>query len=158
MPDFVDGEIAGVELRRLRKNTDLRGWLCELYRSDESDETTAPAMAYLSLTRPGVARGPHEHRDQGDWLCFVGPSDFNLVLWDNRPSSRTFGHRMSLVIGESDPTAVIVPVGVVHGYRNVGPGDGLVLNFPNRLYRGPRRAEPVDEIRHEAEDKSPFRF
>jgi dTDP-4-dehydrorhamnose 3,5-epimerase len=158
MTEFEDGAIDGVEVRRLLRHTDPRGWLCELYRSDEAPPGAFAAMAYISLSRAGVARGPHEHLDQSDWLCFVGPSDFELVLWDNRAASRTYRRRTSLVVGEGAPSAVLIPSGVVHGYRNVGRCDGLVLNFPNRLYRGEGHAGRVDEIRHEADDKSPFRL
>jgi len=51
---------------------------------------------------------------------------------------------------------VIVPPGVVHAYRNVSDEPGWVFNFPNRLYRGPGRSEPVDEIRHEDLEDSPY--
>jgi dTDP-4-dehydrorhamnose 3,5-epimerase len=53
--------------------------------------------------------------------------------------------------------AVVVPPGVVHGYKNVGSADAFVLNFPNQLYAGTGKTEPVDEIRHE-EIESPFKF
>jgi len=48
--------------------------------------------------------------------------------------------------------------GVVHGYRNLSDRPGLVCNFANRLYRGPGRQEPVDEIRFEDTPDSPFRL
>jgi dTDP-4-dehydrorhamnose 3,5-epimerase len=153
---FVDGPIDGVEVRKLNKYTDERGWLSELFRNDEARPEHLPAMCYVSLTHPGVTRGPHEHVDQTDWFCFLGPSSFLLVLWDNRPASPTFDRTMRLVVGEDAPTAVIVPEGVVHGYRNVGAKDGWVVNLPNRLFKGPKRAEPVDEIRHEIDPASPF--
>jgi hypothetical protein len=41
---------------------------------------------------------------------------------------------------------------VVHGYKNISAIDGMVLNFPNQLYRGKGRMGEIDEIRHE-EDK-----
>ncbi|MBI4703161.1 MAG: glucose-1-phosphate thymidylyltransferase [Deltaproteobacteria bacterium] len=113
------------------------------------------------VVRPGASRhtrGPHEHVHQTDWFCFLGPSRFLLVLWDNRPSSPTCGNSMRLVVGEDNPAGVIVPPGVVHGYRNVGEKDGLVLNFPDRLFQGAGRREPVDEVRHEADPSSPFRM
>lgn len=153
---FNKGPIEGVQVKRLRKFVDERGWLCELFRTDETEPPLLPAMCYASLTRPAVTRGPHEHVDQADWFCFFGPSNFLLVLWDNRPSSPTFNNTMRMVLGEDDPAAVIVPAGVVHGYRNVGGKDGLVVNLPNRLFAGPKRSEPVDEVRHEADPASPF--
>ncbi len=158
MTQFNDGNIEGVEVRPLTKYNDSRGWLCELFRKDEAGERILPAMCYASSTQPGVTRGPHEHVDQTDWFCFFGPSSFLLVLWDNRPGSPTYRNRMKMVVGEKNPATVIVPEGVVHGYRNVGETDGLVINLPNRLYKGEGRRDPVDEIRHEAEPGSAFRM
>jgi len=153
---FHSGSIEGVEIRKLQRHEDPRGWLSELFRSDEAAPEQLPAMCYVSLTHPGVTRGPHEHVDQTDWFCFLGPSSFLLVLWDNRPTSATYDRMMRMVVGEDAPTGVIVPPGVVHGYRNVGAKDGWVVNLPNRLFKGPRRAEPVDEVRHEIDPAAPF--
>ena len=44
----------------------------------------------------------------------------------------------------------IVPPGVVHGYQNISTSiDGMVLNYPDKLYRGWKKKEEVDEVRHE---------
>ena len=159
MPDrFRDGEIKGVVVRKLKRHFDDRGWLTELFRKDELDEEFLPAMAYISSTNPGVTRGPHEHRDQADYFCFIGPSNFKLRLWDNRKESETFGSMMTMVVGQDDPAAVLIPAGVVHGYQNVGDVDGIVTNCPNRLYAGAGRKEEVDEIRHENEGETIFRM
>ncbi|MHC4180763.1 MAG: dTDP-4-dehydrorhamnose 3,5-epimerase family protein, partial [Planctomycetota bacterium] len=61
---FREGTISGVLIRPLRRLEDSRGWLIELYRQDELDSAVYPSMAYVSQTLPGVARGPHEHREQ----------------------------------------------------------------------------------------------
>ena len=157
--EFKSGDIEGVVVRRLDKYHDERGWLAELFRDDElPGEEFRPAMAYTSTTKPGVRRGPHEHAEQADFFCFIGPSNFKLRLWDNRPDSPTIGCVMTLRAGEDEPKSVIVPRGVVHAYENVGEQDGVVINFPNRLYRGERRAEPVDEERHEDDPETIFRL
>ena len=153
---FQEGTIDGVLIRPLKRFQDARGWLIELYREDELDSADHPSMAYLSQTLPGVARGPHEHRQQTDHFSFVGPGDFKLYLWDTRPDSPTLDYRLTLVVGESNPQAVIVPPGVVHAYKNISHIPGLVFNCPNRLYAGRQRQEPVDEIRHEDLTDSPF--
>jgi len=159
MPErFTVGEIEDVVVRDLGKFNDRRGWLCELFRHDELDAEFFPAMSYISSTNPGVARGPHEHVDQADLFCFLGPSNFKLRLWDNRPDSKTFGSVMTLVVGADDPKAVVVPKGVVHAYQNVGDVDGMVINCPNRPYMGEGRREQVDEIRHEDDPDTPFRM
>jgi dTDP-4-dehydrorhamnose 3,5-epimerase len=159
MPDrSSESEIKGVVVRELKKYFDERGWLTELFRNDEVDEEFLPAMAYISSTNPGVTRGPHEHWDQADFFCFIGPSNFKLRLWDNRKDSETFGAVMTEIVGQDNPAAVLIPAGVVHAYQNVGDIDGIVINCPNRLYAGAGRKEEVDEIRHENDGESMFRM
>lgn len=155
---FKNGEIADVLVYPLRKFHDDRGWLAELFRHDEIAEEFHPVMSYISFTKPGVQRGPHEHVDQADLFCFIGPSTFNLRLWDNRQNSETFNNMMSLDVGSENPTAVIIPKGIVHGYRNIGDVDGMVINCPNRLYVGHAKLEPIDEIRHEDDPQTVYRM
>ena len=155
---FQPGEIQDVVVRDLGKFNDRRGWLCELFRHDELASDFLPAMVYISSTNTRVTRGPHEHVDQADLFCFIGPSNFKLRMWDNRPESPTFGNVMTLVVGADNPKAVIVPKGVVHAYQNVGEVDGIVINCPNRLYAGEGRRELVDEIRHEDDADTIFRM
>ena len=154
--DFHQGSIDGVIWKPLRKYQDGRGWLCELFRHDELPTEFHPAMAYISMTEPGVARGPHEHTDQADFFCFLGPSNFKMYLWDNRPRSNTLLARQIEIVGADNPMALIVPPGVAHAYKNIGTESGLVFNCPNRLYKGPGRKDPVDEIRHETDKSTRF--
>ena len=153
---FHQGPIDGIIWKPLRKYQDGRGWLCELFRHDEIPAEFYPAMAYISMTEAGVARGPHEHADQADYFCFLGPSNFKMYLWDNRPKSRTYLTHQVEIVGADNPMALIVPPGVVHAYKNIGSEPGIVFNCPNRLYKGPGRKEPVDEIRHEANKDTRF--
>jgi dTDP-4-dehydrorhamnose 3,5-epimerase len=155
---FHPGPIDGILWKPLRRFTDARGWLCELFRHDELTPEFHPVMAYISLTEPGVARGPHEHVDQADYFCFLGPGNFKLYMWDMRPRSPTYRAYQAEVVGADRPMAVVVPAGVVHAYKNVSPEPGIVFNCPNRLYKGPGHKEPVDEIRHEDNAESPFRL
>lgn len=153
---FTRGKIHDVVTRPLNKFLDERGWLAELYRSDELDAPIMPVMAYISMTQPGVARGPHEHVDQTDYFCFMGPSNFKVYLWDARRDSPSCGVKQVIYAGVDSPAMVIVPPGVIHAYRNIGLDNGIVFNAPNRLYAGERKTSPVDEIRHEETDGSPY--
>jgi dTDP-4-dehydrorhamnose 3,5-epimerase len=155
---FREGEIRDVLVRDLRKFNDDRGWLSELFRHDELETDFFPAMAYTSSTEPGVTRGPHEHVDQADFFCFLGPSNFKLRLWDNRADSVTYRNVMTLIVGAANPKSVLIPKGVVHAYQNIGDVDGIVINCPNRLYMGHKRRETVDEIRHEDDPDTIFRM
>jgi dTDP-4-dehydrorhamnose 3,5-epimerase len=155
---FTRGAIRDVVVRDLRKFVDERGWLAELFRHDELEEEFYPTMSYISLTQPGVVRGPHEHVGQADLFCFIGPSNFKLRLWDNREDSETFNRVMTLYVGADNPKSVLVPKGVVHAYRNVGADCGIVINCPNRLYMGEGKREEIDEIRHEDDPDTIFKI
>ncbi len=174
---FRDGDIEGVFIKKMETYADNRGWLGELFRKDDPiikqyasiqhtinrepstvnrQQHTAfyPAMSYISITHPDVVRGPHEHREQTDYFCFLGK--FRLYLWDNRKDSPT--HKNKKVVENADRLIVVVPPGVVHAYKNTGKEDAIVLNFPDRLYGGWNKGEQVDEIRYEDDAESPFRI
>lgn len=155
---YQPGEIEGVEIRPLQPYEDERGWLAEIFRSDELESEDYPAMGYVSVTLPGVERGPHEHHAQMDRFCFAGPGVFEVYLWDNRPKSATYQRTLTVIAGEEAPKLIVIPPGVVHGYKNIGAGEAMMINLPNRLYKGEGRSEPVDEIRHESIPASPFRI
>jgi len=151
-------DIDGVIIKELTRHTDSRGWLIELFRHDELPSEYHPAMSYVSMTRPGVVRGPHEHKEQADCFCFIGPSTFCLYLWDNRLHSLTYGKKCQLEAGERFKAIVVIPAGIVHAYKNIGSVDGIVFNAPNRLYGGWQRQHAADEIRHEDDPASPFKI
>ena len=146
----MNEEIEGVTIERMEKHEDDRGWLLEMWRSDEG----YAAMAYVSVTLPGIGRGPHEHKEQTDVFVFPGIGEFEVKLWDAREDSPTYGNAMT--IRTDVCMRVTVPPGVVHGYKNVSWVPGLVFNFPDRLFAGILKKEPIDEIRHENVEGSPY--
>ena len=149
----MESKIPGVSIFEINKFEDERGWLMELYRNDLLFREHWPAMAYVSQTLPGVARGPHEHVSQTDLFGFFGPGTFKVCLWQKEPLLEE-----KFYAGEDNPLVVIVPPGVVHAYQNVSEVPGLVFNAPNQLYGGPGKKYPIDEVRHEDDPASPFQI
>lgn len=148
--DFKEGEIKGVIIKKLNKFYDERGFLTETFRIDNLPKEIKPMMSYISYTKPGITRGPHEHKKQTDIFCFMGPGNFKVKLWDNRKEGDNYGNCLEVIGGKDNPIRVIVPPGVVHGYKNISQeANGMVLNYPDKLYRGWDKKEEVDEIRHE---------
>jgi dTDP-4-dehydrorhamnose 3,5-epimerase len=145
-------KIDGVEVDELQRHEDNRGWLLELWRSDE----LLAKMGYVSITLPGIGRGPHEHVKQTDVFVFPGFGEFMVRLWDARENSPTNGMSMDIFAEQGVATRVIVPPGVIHGYKNVSDVEGMVFNFPDKLFAGVGKKEPVDEIRHESIEGSPY--
>lgn len=148
--------INDVIIKKLEKYSDDRGWLTEVFRHDELNFD--PAMGYVSLTNPGVVRGPHEHAFQSDCFIFLGPGSFKLSLWDRRENSSTKGEALEIEVGEHNPTLVVVPPGVVHGYKCISEIPALSLNLPDKLYKGKGKQEEIDEIRWEKDENSPYKI
>lgn len=146
----------GVIIKKLDRYDDDRGWLVEIFRNDEF--SFVPAMSYVSLTKPGVVRGPHEHKNQSDCFVFVGPGTFELHLWDRRSGSATEGNHEIITVGQQNPTMVIVPPGVVHGYKCVSDTPAYSINLPDALYKGVGKQEEIDEIRWEVDPASPYKI
>lgn len=145
-----------VIIQKIDKYKDKRGWLAEIFRRDET--RFDPAMAYVSVTKPGVVRGPHEHVAQSDCFVFIGPGSFRLYLWDRRDNSDTKGEKIEIEVGEDNPSLVIVPPGVVHGYKCISKSNAWCLNLPNKLYKGEKKGEEIDEIRWEENVDSPYKI
>ena len=130
--------IHGVVVKKLAMYGDQRGWLTEVYRSDEA--AYKPEMAYVSFTNHNKIRGPHEHKQQSDFFIFTGPGKFIVYLWDNRKSSPTYKEKLKLVVGE-EPTSILIPPGVVHAYKCISKDGGFNINLPDTLYKGKGKKE-----------------
>ncbi|MEK7598588.1 MAG: dTDP-4-dehydrorhamnose 3,5-epimerase family protein [Patescibacteria group bacterium] len=148
--------IEGVIVKKLGKYEDERGWLTEIFRNDEI--SAHPVMGYVSATKPGVARGPHEHVHQTDVFVFIGPGTVELNLWDRRKNSLTNKEHMKIEVGENNPSMIIVPPGVVHTYTCISLSEAWCINLPDRLYKGEGKKEEVDEIRWENKEDSPYKI
>ena len=153
---WVEGDIEGVEIRKLQKHSDDRGWLAEIYRQDQ--DTPNPKMGYISFRKPQSRHPVHEHKAQTDVMLFPGIGRFKVRLWDNREKSLTYGNMMTFSTSENNPTLVIIPPKVVHSYKVLNLSGAYVLNFPDQLYGGELRKGEIDEIRWEDREDCPFIF
>src|SRR2546421_3383039 len=79
-PDgFIEAAIQDVIVRDLRKFTDSRGWLTELFRRDEVALEFSPAMAYISSTLAWCYARSSRTRWPGGHFLFSGTVRFHLA-------------------------------------------------------------------------------
>ncbi len=147
--------IDGVIINKLDKFDDQRGWLAEFFRNDETEYQAA--MGYISMTLNGVVRGPHEHLKQSDFFVFIS-GKFKIYFWDNRQGAKNYRILEVFEIDGNSPCSVIVPPGVVHGYKCISKEPGLIVNLPDALYKGKGKKDEVDEVRWENDENSPFKI
>ncbi|MHB8904269.1 MAG: dTDP-4-dehydrorhamnose 3,5-epimerase family protein, partial [Patescibacteria group bacterium] len=73
-------------------------------------------------------------------------------------NSETKGEAMDFEVGIDSPTLVVVPPGVVHGYKCISDIPALSINLPDKLYKGEGKKEEIDEIRWELDSNSPYKI
>ena len=100
-----------------------------------------------ALSYPGTIKAFHFHRRQTDCWVPVGGM-LQVALVDLRKQSPTFGARNTLYLGALRPWQLLVPPGVGHGYKVIGPEPGVLVYVTNRLYN------PKDEGRIAHNDPS----
>ncbi len=130
------GQIQGVWYKQLRVFTDDRGLLGELVREDDpyyGGDFERLAQTTLTMSHPGVIKAFHWHRGQDDaWFCVRGM--VQAVMYDLREDSPTRGCTEQVSIGEWQPLLVVIPRGVVHGYRVLGEQAAWIVYHTSAVY------------------------
>jgi len=134
-----------VIIDELKEFNDSRGFLCELWRTDDKQtKDSQPEMCYYSHTKPFVMRGPHYHTSQTDWFITLNSSMVYMFVYDNKLEYFITNPNKIYRI-KVDPT-------VIHSYRNLSTiDDAKTANFPSSLFMGKNKKEQIDEIRYETE-------
>lgn len=126
--------IEGVEVRRTLTHADERGTLCEIFDPRWGFTDDPLVYVYHVTIRPGQVRGWVVHREQRDRL-FVYSGVLQIVLYDARTDSETYGRLNIFHFGDHDRALVSIPAGVYHGLKNVSDREGAFVNLPSQPYR-----------------------
>ena len=143
-PEFVQGTksyekpgpIAGVEIHRLQRFVDDRGFFQEVYRAGANHPGSEGLarffadvpVAQINFTIVNVEdhiKGLHYHLKQQDvWYC-PHPYKAKFVLFDVRKDSPTYMRTQVIVAGDGQDLLVRIPEGVAHGYMPLTHPCGL---------------------------------
>jgi dTDP-4-dehydrorhamnose reductase/dTDP-4-dehydrorhamnose 3,5-epimerase-like enzyme len=139
-----------VFIREIPKYTDARGELIETFRIDDP-VSSHTEMGYYSVTKPFIKRGFHCHSSQADNFIVVG-SNNNRMLYEfmNLDTKET----KYFITEPYKSYSIVVEPGILHAYRNISyKTDSITLNYPDKLYKGVDKLEPIDEVRYEEKYK-----
>lgn len=133
----------GVQIKPVSLWPDDRGHFLEVQRVGHGLAATFPmetTQVSATMTYPGVVKAFHYHCRQYDcWTVVKGM--LQVALADLRTTSRTFGQRNTLYVGEKRPWQVLIPPGVAHGYKVIGEEAAVLIYVTSRFY------DPADEHR-----------
>ena len=136
--------IEGVKVKTLRVVPDERGRLMEILRCDDPLFEKF-GQVYMTTVYPGVVKAWHYHKVQTDYFaCLAGM--MKLVLYDARDDSPTKGQVSEFFLGLHNPKLVVIPPGVMHGFKCVSETEAVVINCPTEVYH----RETPDEFREDA--------
>lgn len=137
--DLIDG----VRVQPFPLWPDDRGYFLEVARLRQGLTAAFPhesTQVSAALSYPGTIKAFHFHRRQTDcWVPVQGM--FQVALVDLRGGSPTHGTRNTFYIGALRPWQLLIPPGVAHGYKVIGPEPAMLVYLTDRLY------DPSDEGR-----------
>ncbi len=139
---FTGPTISGVRFKPLKTIVDGRGDVIELWSLPwvESEGLAVPQHAYQSATDYGVVKCWHLHELHTDQFT-VTRGKMQVVCADVRQDSPTFGEVNSFIIGIQRPALILIPPGVLHGWKALSQPETIVVNFQTLPY------DPADEFK-----------
>jgi len=138
------GLIAGVQVAPAIIRPDDRGYFLEVFRWGQGlAKDFAPSgklQVSAALSYPGTIKAIHYHLQQTDlWTPVMGL--LQVMLYDLRADSSSFGQINTLYVGALRPLQIRIPPGVGHGYKVLGTEPAMLVYATNRFY------DPKDEGR-----------
>ncbi len=131
--------IEGVKIIPLRRIPDERGCIHHMLKETDPHFERFGEI-YFSTIYPGAVKAWHNHLKMTlNYACIVG--NIKLALYDSRKNSKTYKELQEIFIGEKNYCLVIVPPGVINGFKAVGGEKAIVANCatlphdPNEIVR-----------------------
>lgn len=122
--------INGIKSKELKALLDGRGEVTELWSAPwiEKEGFVRCEHAYQSATDYGVVKCWHLHAIHTDQFT-VTRGKIQVVCVDVRTGSPTFGVVNSFVFGTHRPLLLMIPPGILHGWKSLSHPEVIVVNF-----------------------------
>ena len=133
--------IEGVKLVNLVAHVDDRGYLIEILRATDEHFTKFGQVYIVGDMARGTIRAFHKHDVLWDWF-FISHGSAKFALRDDRPDSPTYEQMETYVITQRNPSLLVVPPGVFHGWMSL-EDDTQLISTASEVYN---RKKP-DEVR-----------
>lgn len=128
-------QIDKVRIIPRRLIADDRGWFLKAITGTEEDIPSHTGEVYLTMGKPGQAKGGHYHPEAVEWFTII---EGNAIL--KLEDMETHEHRYIEMPFEKAQT-VFIPNGVAHIVVNNSDKDFILLAYTDKLY------DPADTIK-----------
>lgn len=127
-------QIEKVRIIPRRLIADDRGWFLKAITGTEEDIPSHTGEVYLTMGKPGQAKGGHYHPEAVEWFTIIEGSAI-LKLEDLETHER-----MDIEMPFEKAQTVFIPNNVAHIVVNNSDKDFILLAYTNKLY------DPSDTI------------
>lgn len=118
--------IQGVHIVPLQKIPDDRGMVMHMLRRDDPHFLKFGEI-YFSMVYPGKVKGWHLHAQMTlNYAVVVG--SIRLVLYDERPDSKTHRQLQEILLGEGRYSLVQIPPNIWNAFQGLGDAPSIVAN------------------------------
>lgn len=147
--------IEGVRVKQLKVHRDIPdidqglepGIFMEVLRDDDHMMERF-GQSNFTIASKGTIKAFHWHKFQDD-IWFLASGQAAIVLFDRRKDSKTFGQTEVIYGGTADYKIVLIPKGVVHGYKVLSNEPCLLFYHVTKAYDklnpDEERMEPYDK-------------
>ncbi|MFX1487291.1 MAG: dTDP-4-dehydrorhamnose 3,5-epimerase family protein [Promethearchaeota archaeon] len=133
--------IKDVEFIPLEVHIDDRGYLIEIIRSTDPHLKKFGQVYVVGNFVSGIIRAFHKHTELWDYF-FISHGAAKFILVDDRKESPTYKEINTFIISEKNPSLLIVPPDVYHGWMSL-EDDTQLISTASEVYR----REKPDEVR-----------
>ena len=125
--------IEGVKIKEVRTHSDARGTVVEIFDQRWGWHPAPISSLHCFTVRPGFVKGWGLHKNHEDRYMIL-QGEMELVLFDPRPTSSTYGQVAKIQMSEHRRCLVNIPTCVWHADHNIGTTDVVVIDMPTVPY------------------------
>ena len=115
-----------INVKKIEKKEDPRGWLIEVLRGDEITEEIK--HIHFSTSKPNAVRGKHFHKRKVEWFCVV-KGTAKLMLEDINTKEKK-----ELILSEENLLSVEIHPYIAHTLQNIGSSEMHLISIVNEVF------------------------
>lgn len=123
-----------VKIKPIQEIPNQEGCIQHMLRCDEAEFFSGFGEIYFSFINPGVIKGWHRHSEQTSAVSCVR-GHIQLMVYDGR-------RLQEIRIGPGDRKLVVIPPGVLYGWKNLGNEPAILANCASHPY-DPAKSEKL---------------
>lgn len=117
-----------VKVKRLQAHTDDRGWLAEIIRPEDVDDSNF-GQIHITVVNPGKTRGKHYHKRRTEWFSVIKGEGI-LYLRDMKN-----GIEEKIKMSGKNLSLAKIPPLLFHSFENTGQDEMYLLVYGDEPFK-----------------------